>query len=111
PLPGQRAARERGGQDAVVSKLPIRRTARLEERPAGPALAPGVQSRRTDGRLMKAMIATNRAAPAMDQTTGKVASPTCTARGSGRFRARARAMPTRAPMKPSAIDTRIPPWL
>ena len=55
------------------------------------------------------MIATNSAAPMIDQITGNDTSPIGIGNSSGKFRARAIHMPSSAPMNPSAIDTRQPP--
>src|SRR2546423_5556386 len=60
-------------------------------------------------REMRPMTATKRAEPTIDQTTGNVWLPTCTGRGSYRPAWRASHMPSSAPMKPSAIETRQPP--
>ena len=45
----------------------------------------------------------------MDQTIGKLVVPICIAKSSGRSNARDTHIPTKAPTKPSAIDTRQPP--
>ena len=47
----------------------------------------------------------------IDQMTGKLSPPILTTNSSGRCSAWAIHIPTSAPMKPSAIDTRQPPWL
>ena len=55
------------------------------------------------------MIATNRAAPMMDHSTGKGCPPTVTMKGSGSLSDRATQGPRRAPMKPRAIEAISPP--
>src|SRR5512141_774767 len=55
------------------------------------------------------MIATKRAAPMMDQSTGNGCPLIVTINGSGSLSARATQGPRRAPMKPRAIETISPP--
>lgn len=60
-------------------------------------------------RVRNAISATNNAEPIIDQTIGKLVVPIRTGNSSGRPRPRAIHIPTIAPTKPSAIDTRQPP--
>ena len=58
---------------------------------------------------MKLMTATKRADPMIDQRMGKLLPPTLTVKSSGKPSRRASHSPTRAPMKPKAMETRQPP--
>ena len=55
--------------------------------------------------------ATKSADPTIDQITGKDSCPTCQTTSSGKCSPRAIHCPSKAPMKPSAIDPRQPTWL
>ena len=58
---------------------------------------------------MSPMTATKSAEPMIDQTTGKVWPPTLTGSSSGIPACRASHIPSSAPTKPSAMETRQPP--